>query len=88
MLYMNGTIIRDDGKRMTEKRGNDLFDAFLEWLDESQGCSFGGSFDPTYRDGQRLPPDTTRTAAGRSLTVREGHWVVPEPKKTKRKKKR
>ncbi len=51
MLYLAGTIARNDGKRMTRKSANAVFDEFLVWLGETQACGFVGCFDPAYRYG-------------------------------------
>ncbi len=85
MLYIRGTIDRKDGKRMTQKRANAVFDAFLEWLDDAQGCAFGGGFNPTFNDGDA--GDVVGLVAPRTVTFKEAGWYFPKTK-TKRKTKR
>ncbi len=85
MLYLSGTIVRDDGNRMTEKRANAVFDAFLEWL-EKQGCLFGGSFNPAYKDGDHVVTSGTTSGGPFIELVKSVEWTTPKRKTPKRKK--
>ena len=83
MLYITGTIDRKDGKRMTRKRADAVFDEFLGWLENTQGCLFGGSFNPSYGDGDA----GTMTVAAPTVTAKEAGWHFPKKKpKTKKRK--
>ena len=87
MLYMTGTIVRKDGKRMTRKRADAVFDAFLGWLEDTQGCLFGGGFNPSFKDGgyaERHAVGTENTMGGQVIDL---EWLTV-PKKPKRKAKR
>ncbi len=84
MLYVRGTIARNDGKRMTQKRANAVFDEFLVWLGETQASGFVGCFDPAYRYGNHYT--VTRKEAGWSL--RKTNNKTTKRKTTKRKAKR
>jgi hypothetical protein len=83
MLYINGTIFRKDGKRMTQKRAEKMMDAFLEWVEETHGCLFGGSFNPACKDGDYVVK--TYTMSGPYVEMAGGaKWFAPKPKRKKK----
>ena len=83
MLYITGTIVRNDGKRMTRKRADAVFDAFLGWLEDKQGCLFGGCFNPAYKDNGHVV--TANTMSGPVIDLK---WdMMPKKLKTRKRKK-
>ena len=85
MIYITGTIDRKDGKRMTRKRADAVFDAFLGWLEDTQGCLFVGSFNPAYQDGDYC--EITAMTSTRTVTAKEAGWHFPKMEtKTKKRK--